>query len=90
MYCARVAQSKAPVRPNRWLTPQLAVPSLEISWTKPPPLSPTVGTRLSKPAFARLEALALTSGNDKASIMRELIKRGWAAAFDGEDMDVPM
>ena len=62
--------------------------ALEISWTKPPPLSATVATRLSQPAYAKLETLALTSGNDKASLMRELIRRGWLEAF-GEEIDVP-
>jgi hypothetical protein len=61
---------------------------LEISWTKPPPLSPAISTRLSKPAHARIENFCHSRGLEKATVLRELIARGWKEAF-GTDIDTP-
>ena len=61
---------------------------LSVSWEKPPALSPPIGLRVSKPAYAKLETYCLTHKMEKSTLLRELIIRGWKAEF-GEDLDSP-
>lgn len=62
---------------------------LEVSWVRPPSLSPPLATRVSKPAYARIKTYAVTHGLEKSTLIRELLIRGWKAEF-GEDLDCPL
>ena len=61
---------------------------ITLSYSKPPPFSPTLGLRLSPVANANFMALRDELGCENATLLRELIDRGWRDAF-GHSIEDP-
>jgi len=55
-----------------------------------PQMSPALGVRLTQNAYARITTYCQMNGISQSELLRGLIKTGWAAHFDNQNIDMPL